>query len=282
MSLESAQRGKHGGAAWLILAGAPIAALALLLWFWATSSASVGPMPRAATADAAQTASSEAAVPSVDPGVQSADAARGASTRVEVAAPQTIEQRVEQVLALRIGSSGDVGADHTVALLRNIMNDTADARARFRHQAPTAEEWAANREINPLGVDCSAEQLRACQSLIDSYARRISDLRFEQYLTAQIGALDAIARGDFLEIPNGENWSDERRRKDFSSIEQRIGNKRDFNCLNLPGRDFTHNRLVFFTRESNPEFFRAMDAMDLDKAELQVAVRTFFLGLQRR
>jgi len=49
----------------------------------------------------------------------------------------------------------------------------------------------------------------------------------------------------------------------------------------MPGPDMSYLRIVALTGENAPEFWRAYQQVVAEKAELQVAVRTFFLQHRR-
>lgn len=56
-----------------------------------------------------------------------------------------------------------------------------------------------------------------------------------------------------------------------------VAGERGESYVNTEGRRPGTRRFVYFTRTSSPECFRSRDEQDFLKAELQVALRTYFL-----
>lgn len=214
--------------------------------------------------------------------VETTDASRDSDSArsLVVVAPDLAEtplSRVE-VMIRNFTRTGDVGIDHTAALLKGAMDQGWEIRNKYAFLAGTPEQYAQSTDINPLQHQLTPGESAVCKAIIDQYSAEITQLRFEEFLLGQIGVIEAVKRGSFKEIPKGDPTKADTTY--LKEIEAELG-QRDFNAATIPGRDYRHNRVLYFTRSSYPEFFAIRDAMDVKKAELQLALRSYFLYLRR-
>ena len=189
-------------------------------------------------------------------------------------------ERARQRLA-STSTLGDVGCLALVSGIRRVL-DTVEGANAFVVSMPSVDELQKNLSINPSGRALSPDEASQLQELIDDYGRRISDCRRDCYLASNIGMMDAIAARDFAEKPNGSDPEGIERQTIRKASELFAANPGDQNFAEVPGANFGHNRLIFMTREKYPEYFTAVDAEKMTRAEYEVAIRTFFLGIGRR
>jgi hypothetical protein len=204
--------------------------------------------------------------------------ASASSVREQVAVPESAIEMAKRMVAAHAQRTGDRGLDTASIALKNML--AADGgNAQWRPTLAPAEDYAASRDFNPLGRSFGKAELLECQQMIDSYSERIAKAGFESALLTHIGVIRAIEAGDFTEIaqlPSGE--IDPAGRAEFEArMRASVAKEGDENYVNTEGRRPGTRRLVYFTRASSPEFFRSRAEQDFLKAELQVALRTYFL-----
>lgn len=220
--------------------------------------------------------SPQAAVPEVETSAEPF-AARRAEEPVE-AVPWT--ERARQRLA-STWSLGDGGYEALAGGIRRVLETVEGANALVVRM-PTVDELQKDLSINHSGRALSAAEVSQLQELLDDYGRRLSDCQRDRYLASNIGMMDAIAARDFVEKPNGADPEGIERQTILKARELFTANPGDFNIAEVPGAHLGHNRLIFMTREKYPEYFTAVDAEKMTRAEYEVAIRTFFLGIGRR
>jgi hypothetical protein len=143
------------------------------------------------------------------------------------------------------------------------------------------DELVASSSINPLGISPDAEARRQLQALLVDYSARIRQPKRGPYLDTQVSLVQAIQRGDYMQKPNGTDpdgiW-----KKAFAESQKDFTNQRDHNISELPGRDFSHNRVIVLRPDRYPDYVQAIHDLRTTEAEMQVAMRTFFLPSTRR
>jgi hypothetical protein len=124
---------------------------------------------------------------------------------------------------------------------------------------------------------------------MSEYASRLDRLRYEEYLYTNLGCIDAILAGRVKTVPNVALDGSPQHlaaQAECQRVDQEIksafADRNDYNCSAVPGPDYSCNRRVWSTRESNARMFRTRDRLTAEKAELGIAIRTFFLSRSRR
>jgi hypothetical protein len=283
---------------WLLLA------TTLLVWLIIELSAR-GPgepdlAPASVDADAAP-AVLEASSPAVAASAESrvgAESAAGDPVRAEdgdatarrPAAPDPVdwEQAAREFVATT-NDGGDVGLRAILIGLRQQFEGGTTiapmtpmaASDPFDPKVPSVDELVASSSVNPLGLSLDTEARRQLQGLLDDYAVQIRRQKRGKFLATQVSLGQAILGGDYVRKPNGSDpdgvW-----KKVLAESERDFPNRLDQNISELPGRDFSHNRIVVLRPDRYPGYLQAIRDLRTTEAELQVAIRTFFLPVARR
>lgn len=200
------------------------------------------------------------------------------------AAPDPVDwEQVAREFVATTDDGGDMGLRAILTGLRQQLagGTTLGAIDPFDPKVPSVEELVASSSVNPLELSLDAEARTQLQGLLDDYASRIRRQKRGKYLATQISLAQAIQRGDYVQKPNGSDpdgiW-----KKVRAESEQDFPNRRDQNISEVPGRDFSHNRVVVLRPDSSPGYLQAIRDLRATEAELQVAIRTFFLPAARR
>lgn len=203
--------------------------------------------------------------------------------RSEIYTPSTVD-RARHWIASTKCPSGDGCIDFVYqSLSRNLAEPILDANGLplpdpFAVPLPTANELAADRNINPLERPLTHEQLSQLNSLIAEYSQRLRDRSRDRWAEEQLGIAEAVRDGRFREVPNGK-WPDGLNESLMEEARSTLG--ADFNISTVPGRGLTHRRVLWLDRTHSPEFFAARDDLHYLRAEFEVAVRSFFLQSRR-
>jgi len=203
--------------------------------------------------------------------------------RSEIHTPSTVD-RARHWIASTQSPSGDECIDFVYqSLSRNLAEPILDTNGQplpdpFAVPLPTANELAADRNINPLERPLTTEQLTELSSVIAEYSRRLRDRSRDRWAEEQMGIAEAVRSGRFREVPNG-TWPDGLNESLMEEARSTLG--ADFNISTVPGRNLTHRRVLWLDRTHSPEFFAARDDLDYLRAEFEVAVRSFFLQRRR-
>lgn len=181
-------------------------------------------------------------------------------------------------LVRRSGLSGDVGVSAIVTGLRNSLEgtDPLSHGDPFAVQMPTATDFERNREINVLGRKLSAEERKQLDELLHEYGQRMRAQNRARHLALQVSLAQALLARDYVEKPNGS---------DPEGIYQRVveesqadfSDPRDQNASEVPGVDFSHNRVVVLRPDRYPRYFRTLYEQRVAEAEFSVALRSWFL-----
>lgn len=210
-------------------------------------------------------------------------AAPSIDQRSEIHIPSTVERARHWIASIQ-SRSGDECFDFVhQSLSRNLAEPILDANGQplpdpFAVPLPSANELAADRNINPLERPLTDDQLSQLKSLIAEYSQRLRDRSRDRWAEEQLGIAEAVRSGRFREVPNGK-WPDGLNESLMEEARSTLGP--DFNISTVPGRDLTHRRVLWLDRTHSPEFFAARDDLDYLRAEFEVAVRSFFLQRRR-
>lgn len=231
-----------------------------------------------------QSHGTESVVPQVaqgsqlDPSEEVGASTSVSTTREQVAVPDTPVDLAKKVVASHANRTGDRGVDTAAIALKNLLS-VDNGYAQWRPAFAAAKDYAASRDFNPLSKSFGEAELSECQKLIDSYSERIAKAGYESILLTHIGVIRAIETGDCTEVQQLSSGEiDPAGRAEFEArMRSVVNSEHDENYVNTEGRVLGTRRLVYFTRASNPAFFKCRDDQDFLKAELQVALRTYFL-----
>jgi hypothetical protein len=132
--------------------------------------------------------------------------------RSEIHIPSTVERARHWIASIQ-SPSGDECFDFVhQSLSRNLAEPILDANGQplpdpFAVPLPTANELAADRNINPLERPLKDDQLSYLKSLIAEYSQRLRDRSRDRWAEEQMGIAEAVRSGRFREVPNGK-WPD--------------------------------------------------------------------------
>ena len=264
--------------------GTAVIVLALL---WQANSPAAGSIPDASPGPAR---ASGVAPPDLSAPLVGAPASAEAPDRHEEAprtsaSVPTSEMRVQAWLKVHTLPSGDNGIDHCIRAIRDAL---AHPEQHAFH-VPTTEEVVGNRDLNPLRLELSGSERSELGGLLAEYQLKISRLNLDSFLETWMANAGVASTGACERTPNPANFrqsggelppearAEQQQARD--AVRKKYGE--DAVVTIMPGPDMSYLRIVALTGENAPEFWRAYQQVVAEKAELQVAVRTFFLQHRR-
>lgn len=268
-------------------------AVTICVW-WVLGREAVGePVPRpqvdrATSLPVTATAAGVGLAPAVEQEAVAPIAAAEATRVVAGREPIDVPRLAEEFVRAHPLPTGDGGLDSIVESIGLVLapepssgagSSAVDPRAAFAVAVGSVDEWAKRADVNPLGVALSPADVAQLGSLLREYSEQLFRLNRDVYLAQQIGLGGAIEAREFREVPNGK-WPEGLNDELFASAREKAPG-RDENATVLPGRDLSHRRFVVLTRECARDYFDRRDSMALTRAELDLAVRSFFVSMRR-
>lgn len=212
-----------------------------------------------------------------EPAVAS-ESAGSAETVVRVAAAVDPSLEAQAMAFLAQPSGSDVGINTIRKALQSALQPPAELDP-FVEPMPSVDELRQNRDYNPARAELGGEDLRVLEELIAEYGAKLRSAKRDVHLADRLALAEAIQNGDFVTKPNGSD-PDGIGRKLRAEAQARNPDGRWLSG-ELPGSDFSHNRFVLLEQSRYPAFFAAQDAIKLQRAEFEIAVRSIFLAAAR-
>lgn len=214
-----------------------------------------------------------------DLGRHDGGAGHGEGDRVALPVEKPVDWEAEAwALIRRSGVSGDVGVSAIVTGLRNSLEgtDPLSHGDPFAVRMPTATDYERNREINVLGRKLSAEDRAQLDEVLREHAQRMRAHNRARHIALQVSLAEALLSRDYVEKPNGSD-PDGIFQRVVEASQADFSDPRDQNASEMPGFDFSHNRVVVLRPARYPRYFKTLYAQRVAEAEFSVSLRAWFL-----